>query len=908
MPDSQARPTQFRVLCRDFLGRLIDLDVLSAGGDAQNLLAQFAALLAAFNFVVAIMILPRYGTSAHPRAVLLVRAWLDQQFLISTSMAVAGLFTVLSWNTLMPDRRDALVLGVLPVRMRTIFRAKMAAIGMALGVSLLAVNVFTSVGFSFVLSDSFLGGLRSFAAYWVAQAAAGLFAMALLLALQGAASQLLGYRRFQRVSGFLQLGAFFAILGVYFLQPPLATPGALAAPQNQVWLALLPPYWFLGLFQELNGGAPPVFAPLAVRALIGLAAALALAGSAYLLAYGRNMMRIIEQPDIAPADRAHFSPRLAGFLAARLLPRPLERAIILFVTRTLARSRQHRLIFAAYGGIACAIALAYTRSMLYGESYEWWNQPNVPLLAASMVLLVFAALGARAVFALPISLGANWIFRITAVHRPASYFAAVRKALFALGVLPVWMVSAALFFAVWPARDALEHAAILALVGSTLVYRSLCHFRKIPFACSYLPGKANLKVKLGTYGIGLLFLCDQGMHLEAWTLQKPARYAVLFAVVLAFALWSRRANLEFAGLAANRVQFEDVPPTDVYPLDLKHDNPAIADEAWVDSIDPNSGRTWRQRLKPWAIGLVLLLAAGAIYEQVGEWRDGRRFPQVGRSFDVGGRRLNIYCSGTGATTVIFDSAHGAAGVGWMPIQQQVASFTRACWFDRPGFGWSDPGPCPCTSDIVARDLHTLLRRAGIAPPYVLVGHSLGGFDMRVFTGFYPREVTGLVLVDASHEDERKAIPDVPHKSHPESLRCPFAALMSILGRFGVIRLVADPEGGLSWQPKSVVAEIREGPGWRDGELARAAGGLGDRPLIVLTAGKSMTDLSSPDAQKFILMQDAWIRLQAGFAKLSTRGKQVVVWDSDHGIPNEDPQAVIDAVRQVVNSTRPAPSA
>jgi pimeloyl-ACP methyl ester carboxylesterase/drug/metabolite transporter superfamily protein YnfA len=885
------QPSQFRVLFRDFLGRSIDLDVLAAGGDAQNLLVQFAALLGAFSLVVAIEILPRYGTSRLPRSTLLVNAWLDQEFLISTTMVIAGMFAVLAWNTLSPDRRDALVLGPLPVRAGTIFRAKMAAIGTALAVSIFAVNAFTGLGFPFVLADGFFSALRSAAAYWIAQAAAGVFVLAALMALQGLAAQAVGYRRFQRLSGLLQLAAFFAILGVYFLKPPLATPGGLAAAANQRWLALLPPYWFLGLFQELNGGARPVFAPLATRALEGLGIATVIAAATFLFDYRRNMARIVEQPDIAPADRNRSSSRLVLLLARRLLPRPVERAIVLFTVRTLARSRQHRLIFAAYGGIALAIALAYTKSLLYGESYERWDQPNVPLLAASMVLLVFAVVGARAVFALPISLGANWVFRITAVHRPAAYFAAVRKSLAAIGVLPVWIASAAVCFFLWPGRNALEHMAILGLVGATLVYRSLYRFRKIPFACSYLPGKSNLKIKLGTYGILFLFLCDQGMHLERWTMEKPARYAVLFTVAAAFAVWSRHRTLEFAASTGNRVQFEDLPVADVHPLDLHSDEASSGDDSWVDAMAPAAG--WRQRLKAVGMGVLMLLAAGLVYEQFGEWRDRQRFPQVGRAYDVGGRKLNLYCSGQGSPTVVFDSGHGGSGVGWATEQQEVAGLTRACWFDRPGFGWSDPGPCPCTSDIVARDLHTLLGRAGVRPPYVLVGHSLGGFDVRVFTGFYPNEVAGLVLVDASHEDTLKAIPNMPHRSHPEFLRCPFANLVTWLGWFGVVRLVTDAGGGMGSRPISVAAEIREGPGWRDGEMARAAGSFGDKPLIVLTAGRPLDDE----------MQAAWIRLQAGLAKLSTRGRQVIVWEADHGIPEEAPDAVVGAVREVLGEVR-----
>jgi hypothetical protein len=161
--------------------------------------------------------------------------------------------------------------------------------------------------------------------------------------------------------------------------------------------------------------------------------------------------------------------------------------------RTIARSRQHRLLLASYGGAGLAIALAYAKSLLYGYSDEPWYQPNTPLLIGSLVLLSFMVIAARAAFALPIALQANWIFRITAVHRPAAYFAAVRKSAFALTVIPVGILSAILYLSIWPSRAALEHMIVLVVTGFLLVDRALHRFRKIPFACSYLPGKANLK-------------------------------------------------------------------------------------------------------------------------------------------------------------------------------------------------------------------------------------------------------------------------------------------------------------------------------------------------------------------------------------------------------------------------------
>jgi hypothetical protein len=224
------------------------------------------------------------------------------------------------------------------------------------------------------------------------------------------------------------------------------------------------------------------------------------------------------------------------FLSHRFLAVPLERAIILFTARTIARSRQHRLLLTAYGGIGLAVALVYVKDLLRGSytSALWdlvgqqpakvqWDEPSVPLLAASLGLLVFAVTGVRAIFSLPLELPANWIFRITAVHSPFAYFTAVRRSLYALAAVPVWVASAVFFLAIWPIGSALQHIAVLLLVGVLLVENSLHQFQKIPFACSYLPGKANLNVKLGVYALLFVFLADRGVAIELWTMEAKRR-------------------------------------------------------------------------------------------------------------------------------------------------------------------------------------------------------------------------------------------------------------------------------------------------------------------------------------------------------------------------------------------------
>jgi hypothetical protein len=386
MPDWRR---QFRILYRNFLLRIIDLELLSARGKIQTLLIQFAAVLAAFNFVVALEIMPRYGTSTLPRQKLLVAAWGDQHFLIATTMAITGLFAVLAWNAFLPDRRDSLVLGPLPVHSRTILLAKVAAIATWLGAAICAINIFTGVCYPFLVippNAGTLGALRSLVAYWLTMSAAGLFVYSALLAVQGLARHVLSYRLFLQVSSFLQLGAFFFILGIYCLMPLLAHLKGLTAPESKYFLAWLPSFWFLGLFQELNGSMHPVFGTLAARALWSLLLVFAVAAVAAALAYNHSIRRVIEQPDISPGDRSRLAARIGSFLSRKLFSRPFERSIFLFTARTIARSRQHRLLLAAYAGIGFAIALAYARSFIYGYSEQHWNEPNKPFLVASFVL------------------------------------------------------------------------------------------------------------------------------------------------------------------------------------------------------------------------------------------------------------------------------------------------------------------------------------------------------------------------------------------------------------------------------------------------------------------------------------------------------------------------------------------
>jgi pimeloyl-ACP methyl ester carboxylesterase len=318
-----------------------------------------------------------------------------------------------------------------------------------------------------------------------------------------------------------------------------------------------------------------------------------------------------------------------------------------------------------------------------------------------------------------------------------------------------------------------------------------------------------------------------------------------------------------------------------------------------------------------AVTGIVGLAAGRIYEQQGLRRDKRRLPQLGRSVDIGGRNLNIFCSGMGAPPVIFESA-GGPGYFWSDIQPEVAKITTACWYDRAGEGWSDPGPFPRTSAAIVADLHELLHRIDISGPYVLVGWSFGGLNVRVYNGLYPTDVAGMVLVDSAHEEEPRRAPKFfLAPTAPKYLRYPLYLVLRAAAWTGVVRLLQpqpqflhDPTRkqmirALRQQPKSVVTDITTGLAVPDSyEQARALARPGDLPLIVLTAGEPQSWSDPEEARQAAVYQQVWIHeIQSQLTRLSTRGRQIVVENSDHGIPEKAPERVTSTIEEVVMTVR-----
>src|SRR5579863_1557041 len=207
-------------------------------------------------------------------------------------------------------------------------------------------------------------------------------------------------------------------------------------------------------------------------------------------------------------------------------------------------------------------------------------------------------------------------------------------------------------------------------------------------------------------------------------------------------------------------------------------------------------RKWLRRISYLFLTLLLLaLLGGFTYEQVGRARDARQLPpRVGQAVDIGGRTLNLDCSGQRSPTVILEPGGNSPGYAQLWLQSKMAAFTRTCWYDRAGVGWSDPPSSPRTSASIVSDLHEALQRAGVLPPYVMAGGSVGGEYVHIYTARYPRDVAGLVLVDSATPDQRD--PDfmvAPMNRLAGSTRHLICMALPAMTRLGIIRFVASRE-------------------------------------------------------------------------------------------------------------------
>ena len=302
---------------------------------------------------------------------------------------------------------------------------------------------------------------------------------------------------------------------------------------------------------------------------------------------------------------------------------------------------------------------------------------------------------------------------------------------------------------------------------------------------------------------------------------------------------------------------------------------------------------WTMRIVV-VLGAFLVVAAlsGATYQWLATRKELAATPPPGHLVDIGGHRLHLWCTGDGAPAVILDTGLGGSSADWGFVQPDVARFTRVCSYDRAGAGYSDPGPSPRTARRIASELAELLARSGIDGPVVLVGASIAGFDVRVFASDYPQRAAGLVLVDASHEDQAHDVPWM-------------ARFVPLLSTTGVLRLFGVSFGQRLKLLAPSVRQFAQATSFRAAGYQAAADEMihvresasevrSSRrkltiPVLVITGGRGA--------------DEDWRELQRDQASLSERGCLTIARESGHVVSIDQPGVVVDAIRTVVEAAR-----
>jgi hypothetical protein len=531
------------LLGRTFFGRLFESDLMPPGFPQVQLVIWSMVFLAGPAMFVPITRLGKYHHMLFYPGTLAPAIATDRLYLITYSMIAMGFLGLVTWDGVFPDRRDARILGPLPVSLRTLLFARLGAVCYMFVLFLSVSQLPTAIVFGLIGArfDSPGGMLRGMGGQFIATGLASAFTFFALIAMQCALLNVLGRGTVQRVAVVLQTLFAASLLQMLVFLPHVGghiRDGNLAPDWMSSPLArLLPSVWFLAVYEAFTGfGGRGTFA-LAIPAVVATSAVILAALVLYAASYARLTRRALETPPGSRARAHALWPRgLFGSAPAWMRPSPVKRAVCAFTLRSLARSRQHRLLLCLYVAVALAFVLSGIVPLVLRGDPAALARPSVAVTSAPLVVMFFVLVGLRALFAIPIEPKANWIFRLREPGNRRAVVAGVRRALIVACVLPVTLAAGASVGIPWGARLGVAHALFCAVMGILLTELLLIRFCKVPFTCMYFPGRARMRTMWPFYLVGFSTYTYTAGALEADILLRNVRAYTIFCVLVAFAI------------------------------------------------------------------------------------------------------------------------------------------------------------------------------------------------------------------------------------------------------------------------------------------------------------------------------------------------------------------------------------
>lgn len=534
----------FLLLVRHFFGRFFDNEIVSQTSDSRTNVVQALGLFAAPGIFLPFYMIPQHVRFDRP----FENGWLyitDYYFFVTYSMIVMGLVMVFEWDALFPDRKDYLILTPLPLGGNAIFAGKVAALIMFLGLFVIDANLFcTLLGPPVSDNDSSLLGPDGWSkvlvwqvmrAHAVAVVSAGVFVALSAAGLQGVLINLLTGRAFRRISPWVQMGSMVLLISILFLTPLAISMLQPLFERNSPVLRYFPPFWFLALFMDLLPGRPggAMFHDLAQLARSALTVSAVVFSVAYLAGYRRHARRIMESLETAGEGPGWLRVRFNLLVNRWLLPHPLERATFHFISNTILRNARHRLLLASYTGIAFALALPSIVKVAAKPGMPIVSLSSAGLLAIPLTLTFFAVSGLRSAFNLPAELRANWIFQICESEESAAHIRAVRKWVVAMGIVPLLILLSPFEVAYRGWALGFVHLSFALVLSLLMLNLLLVWFRKIPFTCSYFPGKTNMAGMAFLYILGFALYSWAMASLETKLIRSPGQLLFFYAFGIA---------------------------------------------------------------------------------------------------------------------------------------------------------------------------------------------------------------------------------------------------------------------------------------------------------------------------------------------------------------------------------------